>query len=418
MRKMSNTFYIFNAGCIRRGLDCIRVKKYLIVNGWRMSDSPKHANLIIVSTCGVVKKNEEHSLKALQKAYIMKEKGAKVVVMGCLPEIDPLPLMKIGELCFVTSGHIESFDDIVNPKISIKDVRSIDSVKDGQQIIDYLVARSFCRRSNLFKKMFDNYSMNHSFLRISVYIGKVISAIKNLFSRGKRHSIKPYYNIKIADGCLSSCTYCATQFATGKLKSRALEEIVSDFKIGLDQGYKYFQLISEDTGCYGLDIGVSITVLLKKIFEYQGDFKLILIDFNPYWLIQQQDELIPLLAQNQNRVKELFIPFQSGSNTVLGAMKREYTSDGLIATLKRLRQEAPDIAIRTCAIVGFPGESDLDFEATKRIIEAIDFAEVTINRYEDRPKTSSSIMAHKIPQEIIESRAQDLVEHCECKLLS
>lgn len=99
-------------------------------------------------------------------------------------------------------------------------------------------------------------------------------------------------------------------------------------------------------------------------------------------------------------------------------MKREYNSEQFISVVKELRQKAPEISIRTCAIVGFPTESDDDFEATQHIIHEIDFSEVTINRYEDRPNTASSQIKEKIPQNIIEERAHFLVKHMNCKMLS
>jgi tRNA A37 methylthiotransferase MiaB len=197
-----------------------------------------------------------------------------------------------------------------------------------------------------------------------------------------------------------------------------LDEILEDFNRGRERGYEIFQLLSEDSGCYGLDIGSSITELLQKMFAKRGKYKLTLIDFGPRWLIEQQETLIPLLSQNQDRVKELFLPFQSGSNKLLDRMKRGYRFEELVSVLKLLRKKAPKIEIRTSVLVGFPGESEEDFGATARVIQEIDFEEITINRYEDRPLTLSSKFADKVPPEIIESRAQFLVKNMGCNLLS
>ena len=411
-------FYIFNAGCIRRGLDCIRIKKYLEVNGWKMANSPRNATLIIISTCGVVRANQENSLNAVQKAFDMKNGNAVFVITGCLPEIDPESLNKIGRFNFVPSGNIERIDEIVKPDIPIAEVKHPDSVLDGGPIVDYLIARSFCRRSLLFKKMFQKHAMNNLFIKASVIFWKSVGCMKKILNSKNAIKIMPYYNIKIADGCMSTCSYCSTRFATGTLRSRPLSDVLDDFSRGIRRGYKFFQLISEDTGCYGLDIGSSITDLLSEIFKIEGDYKIVLIDFNPWWLITQQDALIPLLAKNQNRVKEIFAPFQSGSEKILKLMNREYYPAQLIPALKRLRKEAPDIKIRTCVIVGFPGEDEDDFRETQRVIREIDFAEVAVNRYEDRPLTKSSEMDFKVSHETIEARARFLVENCDCKLLS
>jgi tRNA A37 methylthiotransferase MiaB len=412
------TFYIFNAGCIRRGMDCIQVKKYLIQNGWRMWHSPREADVVIVSTCGVVAKNQENSLKAVRAALKFSGKNARMIIIGCLPEIDRKALEQVGSFTFIPSGRLSEFDAIINPRISMKKVSELDSVNDGKEITDYLIARSFCRKSRLYKSLFDRFAMNNRFLRLSVMWFKALGNAKHWFNPKTNGKIDPYYNIKIGDGCLSSCAYCATRFATGTLRSRPPEDIIKDFNRGLERGYKYFQLISEDTGCYGRDRGQTITDLLERLFKIEGNYKIILIDFNPWWLIIEQEKLLPLLIKNQYRVKEIFMPFQSGSNAVLARMSREYTVEQLMPLLLRLRAEAPMIALRTCALVGFPGETDDDFAATKTLISTIDFAEVSINRYEDRPQTASSMMHEKISSEIIEERAHSLVREQGCKLLS
>ena len=309
-------------------------------------------------------------------------------------------------------------DSLIKPQIQMKDVLYPDSIKDGGSITNYLIARSFCRKSDFYKKLFDRYSMNNTFLKISVLCGKLIGEMKKLIRAKGNTRIKPYYNIKIADGCLNHCSFCATRFATETLRSRPQEEILDDFNRGLEKGYEIFQLLSEDSGCYGLDIGSSITELLQKIFAKQGKYKITLIDFGPRWLIEQKETLIPLLSKNQDRIKELFLPFQSGSNKLLNRMKRGYRFEELVSVLKLLRKNAPNITIRTSVLVGFPGESEEDFEATTRVIQEIRFDEITINRYEDRPLTPSSKMDDKVPQEIIESRAQFLVKNMGCNLLS
>lgn len=411
-------FYIFSAGCIRRGMDCIRIKKYLEVNGWSRANSPRKAKIIIIATCGVVAKNEENSLEAVKRAMLQKKKNAIVIITGCLSKINPTEIERVGKCHYVSNGELDKMDDFVKPRIPIKDIIYPDSIRDGGSITDYLIARSFCRKSDLYKWLFDRYSMNCTFLRISVIFGKLLGECKKILCFKKRQRIKPYYNIKIADGCLNHCSFCATRFATDTLKSRPLDEILEDFKRGLERGYEIFQLLSEDSGCYGLDIGSSITELLQKMFARQGKYLLTLIDFGPRWLIEQQETLIPLLSKNQDHVKELFLPFQSGSNKLLDRMKRGYRFEELVSVLKRLRKEAPKIAIRTSVLVGFPGESEKDFGATTRVLQEIDFEEITINRYEDRPLTLSSKFTDKVPHEIIESRAQFLVKNMGCNLLS
>lgn len=411
-------FYVFNAGCVRRGLDAMRVQKYLADNGWEATTRLRRAELIVIATCGVVRANELRSLDAIAKAARRASPSAAIVVSGCLPKINDGAIRELGDFIFVPSGELDRLDEVVHPRIPMCRVETPDSVRDAPQINNYLVARSFCRKSRLYKKMFDAFYMNPTFLSVSVGLGRLVGRVRRLVPGAAAGRIAAYYNIRILSGCRSACAFCATQFATGELRSRSQEEILEDFKRGLDRGYRYFQLISEDTGCYGLDIGTNLPELLRRIFGIEGDYQIIIIDCHPRWLVEFRNELVPVIVENQDRIKEMFVPVQSGSDCILAQMRRDYTVAEIRVVLKEIRERAPGVALRTSLLVGFPGETEEDFDATKQLIQEIDFAEVTVNRYEDRPGTGSSRMNGKVDQEVIECRARFLVERMKCRLLS
>lgn len=410
--------YVFSAGCIRRGLDTIHIQRYLQANDWILTRNMRQADLIVIATCGVVKLNEINSLRAVQKASQVKSKSARIVVTGCLPKINPAEIRKLGDFIFVPTGELSKFDSVIQVRIPFAQVGAPDSITDNKDITNYLVARSFCRRSKPYKWLFHRFSMNGPFLTASVAGNKSIEYVKSLVTRVPRRKVVPYFNIRIAEGCMSDCTYCATKFATGRLKSRPLEKIIAEFRDGLQKGYKVFQLIAEDTGCYGLDIGGSLAELLRQLFAIEGKYKLVIIDCCPQWLVEQHDELMPVLIRNQDKLKEIFVPLQSGSDRMLKLMSRQYEAESVRKVLQELKDRAPGIAIRTSFLIGFPGETEDDFDATKAFIGAVKFDEVTINRYEDRPGTESSMMHGKIGQEIIENRARFLAEKMDCKILS
>lgn len=413
-----SSFYVFNAGCIRRAMDMIQVQKYLIENGWTMTRRIGRADMIVVATCGVVKLNEINSLRAVARAAGERKPDAKIVVSGCLPKINPAEIEAIGDFTMVPSGQLHELDAVIKPGKPFSQVGLPDSAKDNRDIMNYLVARSYCRRSPLYKSLFDRYGMNGTFLAASVTLNKTIDSVRNAVTGRQKRKVIPYFNIKIADGCLSNCAFCATKFATGKLRSRPPEQIIEDFCEGLDKGYKVFQLIAEDTGAYGKDIGINFTELLRRMFRIDNDYQLVIIDCCPQWLVEQRDELVPLLVENQTRVKEIFIPIQSGSNSVLRSMKRSYTPAAVKSVLKELQEKAAGIALRTSFLVGFPGETENDYGETKRFVGDMSFAEVTINRYEDRPGTLASTMAEKVPQEIVELRARTMAQELNCRILS
>jgi tRNA A37 methylthiotransferase MiaB len=412
------SFYIFSAGCIRRGLDVIHLQKYLCRNNWKLSRTPKDAALIIVATCGVVHLNEINSLRSIEEA--MQRKGdaaAQLVVTGCLPLINPDPIRSLGDVVFIPTGELDRFDELINAEIPFKDIDYPDSISDNKDIVNYLVARSFCRQSRLYKQLFYKHFMNARFLSASIAIKQAYETVKAFLQAKPRVRFQPYYNIKIADGCLSNCAFCATKYATGTLRSRPLVNIIDNFRSGLKNGYKTFQLIAEDTGCYGKDNGSSLAELIDTLCSFDDDFKLIIIDCNPQWLVEDWDALLPVLKRNHEKIREIFVPLQSASNTILQAMHREYRIEDVLKVLAEIRDKAPSIALRTSLLIGFPGETEEDFNASREAAQAVDFAEVTINRYEDRPKALSAGLNNKVDQKTIERRARILAEDG-CLILS
>lgn len=400
--------FVFSAGCIRRSLDTIQLQNYFTTNGWQLSKRAEDADVIIVATCGVVALNEENSLKAITEAQRRRKSGSLLIVTGCLTVISPEAVTKLGDCVFLATKELDKIDSIVPGKVSFHDIPQPDSISDNRDIVNYLVARSICRKFRPYKPLFYKYFMSNFFLQASVEIMKAYYGVRNIFTDGARFSYEPYYNVKISDGCLSSCTFCATKSATGRLKSRSQDTILSDFKRGIAKGYRTFQLVAEDTGCYGRDINTNLAELIDLLCTNDSEFKLVIIDCCPQWLIEDKNILIPILKKHSQKLKELFIHLQSGSNRILQRMHREYTAEEAIDILQQIQAAAPDIIIRSNVLIGFPGETEDDFKLTKQLVSQINFAEITVNRYEDRPTTESAQMGDKVPQDVIQRRANDL----------
>jgi MiaB/RimO family radical SAM methylthiotransferase len=243
-------------------------------------------------------------------------------------------------------------------------------------------------------------------------MGDATNFFKSRLGLATRQEIVPYYNLRIAEGCSFACSYCAIKFATGSLKSKPIDLVIEEFKAGLDEGHKVFQLISEDTGCYGLDIGTTFPILLSRLLEIKGDYEILIIDFCGHWLVKYYDELLPLFIGHQSRIRELYVSLQSGSDKILRAMRRPEKSAEVIARLQELEKKAPHINLRTTVIIGFPGETDQDFEQTIEAVRGVGFSEIQLNKYEDRPGTVSSMMQDKIPQEVIDKRYEKIKQYC------
>jgi tRNA A37 methylthiotransferase MiaB len=252
-----------------------------------------------------------------------KPRDSKIIVSGCLPNINPDSVNKISDdFIFVSTRDIHQIDKIINPRVKLNDIKQPDSVSEGNHITKYLIARSYCRKNRIYRTLFWKYFMKQNFINFYYYTIKFSQQIQSILFPNKYTAIEPYYNLSIARGCKSNCTFCATKIAIGGVKSIPEDELIDEFKTALDKGYKTIQLISEDTGCYGIDIKSNLTSLLRKLFEIKGDYKLVIIDFHPRWMISLHKDLVPLLVKNQHKVKDLFIPLQSGSDNVLVMMQR------------------------------------------------------------------------------------------------
>jgi len=399
--------YIFNTGCIRRALDMTKMHEYLLRNDWSLVDDVSSADTIIISTCGVVERQEGLSLAAIRDITEKKSPSAKVFITGCLAKIDPGKIQEIGDFTLISTRDLDQFDELLHSKVEFESVPDANVLTDKGGILDYVLAYRFFRNSS-FLKVFRSLSTSKKFLRFCVFLNHKVNSIKYRLGLTARKKIEPYYNIRIGHGCLCTCTFCATRFATGELKSKPEDRIIEEFKNGLRAGYKIFQLVNEDTGCYGMDIETTFPNLLRRILTIEGDYQLILIDFNPQWIVKYYDELLPIFSEHRSKVRELFVSLQSGSDRILKAMERTYDIETVKTMLTDFRKQVPEIMLRTTALIGFPGETEEDFELTKKAIIEIGFSEVEIDKYEDRPGTSSSMMKDKVSQETIDKRGDEL----------
>lgn len=407
-------FYIFNAGCIRRALDSTKIYNYLNANGWTYTGKVPSADLVIVSTCGAVDKTEELSLIALRSVAKKRSDSARFIVTGCLPSIDAGKIQAIPHLDnyeTVPTRHLDRFDTIIDSRVKFSDIPDVNMVTNEAGLLDYVLAYRLFRHS-FFLKLYKRMSTSWGFLKLSIVLSDKLNIVTSRLGLAARQKIIPYYNLRIAEGCPFGCSYCAIRFATGRIRSKSIDEIMEEFKAGLREGHKLFQLVCEDVGSYGLDIGTTIAALLKRMLEIEGDYQLILIDFGGYWLVKYYDELLPLFQQHPEKIRELYVSLQSGSDRILKAMRRPEKSEDVTAKLKELKRNAPHLILRTTVIIGFPGETEEDFQKTVKAVQEVDFSAVELNKYEDRPGTPASVMPGKIPPDVIERRYETIKQVC------
>ena len=195
--------------------------------------------------------------------------------------------------------------------------------------------------------------------------------------------------IEIAGGCLSECTFCQTKLSKGDLRSYRVGDIVRQTKKEVSEGCKEIWLTSTDNGCYGFDIGEDLPSLVNAVCEIPSNFKVRVGMMNPMYMPRIRDDLLRSF-ENDKVFKFLHIPVQSGSNKVLIDMKRGHTSETFTNVSKKFKEKFPRFTVSTDIIVGFPTESEEDFEKTVELLNETKPDIVNLSRYSQRPGTEAS----------------------------
>jgi MiaB/RimO family radical SAM methylthiotransferase len=353
-------------------VDSQKIANYLETNNMVYTQDFKQADLIIVSTCAALQSREDLSKTAVAWYQEQKHQNAKIVVAGCLGKINPEVKKEFKDMAFISPREIDTLDELIAAKVPFKDIPDPNQIGSFPLFPDRPERQAKGDRLNK---------------RLDLAYEK-----RDLFT------------LRVATGCLGNCSYCAVKFAVGKLESKPVDAIVKEFKGGLDQGFKHFVLIAGDVGCYGVDIGISAVELLSELFAVEGSYQIIIKEFNAQWIVKYFQDLLKIFKENYEKIDYIVVPVQSASNRILRLMKRPYTIEDVKKYLSIIKAEVPGLQISTHIMVGFPGETEEDFQESVDFIKAYEFPFVDIYAYDDRPNTAASRMTDKIPQEIIDQR--------------
>ena len=215
--------------------------------------------------------------------------------------------------------------------------------------------------------------------------------------------------VPISQGCLGSCSYCITKQARGRLMSYPPPDIVDMVKEAVRIGKKEIQLTSQDTGIYGRDIGSSLPELLHRLVKVHGDFRIRVGMMNPAGLALILDGLIEAYS-SLKIFKFLHMPIQSGDDTILWSMKRGYSVVEAEEIVQRFRSLIPDLTFSTDIITGFPGEDDVSFEKTLKLVERLAPDLVNITRFSERPGTGAVTLKNKVHGRVSKERSRKLTQ--------
>lgn len=215
--------------------------------------------------------------------------------------------------------------------------------------------------------------------------------------------------VNIMQGCNNFCTYCIVPYVRGREKSRKIENILSEIKAVVAEGkYKKITLLGQNVNSYGndLDDGTNFAGLLREICKIEGDFKISFMTSHPKDLT---DEVIEVIANEDKIEKYIHLPAQSGNDRVLKLMNRKYNRERYLSIIDKIRAKIPNCRITSDFIVGFPTETDEEFEDTYSLVERVRFDSIFAFMYSPREGTVASKMEDQIPEKIKHERVNKLL---------
>jgi threonylcarbamoyladenosine tRNA methylthiotransferase CDKAL1 len=206
--------------------------------------------------------------------------------------------------------------------------------------------------------------------------------------------------LPISQGCLGNCSYCSVKYVRGNLKSYRIGDLKREVEVAVQEDeIKHVYLTSQDCGCYGFDIETNLVELVKEIIEVPGEFIIRIGMMSPEHIITYLPELLKIMKHP--KVKNfLHLPLQAGSNKVLKDMRRKYTIEEYRKLIQDIRKTSPEIHIATDIIVGYPTETEEDFQETVNIIKEFKFEVVNVSKFASRPKTLAAKLKPLLTQEV------------------
>ena len=390
---MNKNAIVITNGCPENRIDCAEIELLLIQNGWEITTAVDQANLIILNLCGVFNTTEEKSLDLIKQLTAKKKSNSRLLVTGCLPKINSDSIKSIfnGE---IIKGHnlkeiakLLGFEDISNSNSSnyLAPYRELPSTTQD-------------KIKKIIKTGFDRYFILNRFQKPEYmkYWDKV-------------NIVQPdTFYIKVASGCLHACAYCAVRLSRGTVKSKSIDDIKTQIMKGLEKGYSQFSFIGTDLGSYGKDIKIDLLTLLREIVSIDKKFKIRLRNVHPQLLINQLSEFLEIASTG--KITHITSAVQHGNDRILELMKRNYNIKDCKSTINTIKNKCPNIQIRTQLMVGFPGETDSEFNDTLNLIDEIKFDFIEVYDFSPRIGTLAAKMPHHVSQKVINQRTYKTIK--------
>ncbi len=345
--------YVEVYGCTANKSDACTIKKVLEENNHEIVNNVKNAEVVVVLTCTVINTTEQRMISRFKK---LKNTGKKIVVSGCMATVQKKMVRSvIPNALFLPPRYIYQISELLT-----------------EEKIDFVE-----KSKTLFNSKYDSISAP----------------------------------ILISEGCNFSCSYCITTLARGNLVSFPVKGIVRKVSDAISSRCREILLTAQDTGSYGLDINKDLGNLLKKVVEISGDYRVRVGMMNPATALKNLESILHAY-DNPHIYKFVHLPVQSGDNLILKKMNRKYTVQDFKKIVRKFKDKYPDITVATDVIVGFPTETQEQFNKTVELLKNVKPDITNITRFSARPNTKAKIMKGRIKTEIVKSRSKILTDVC------
>lgn len=361
----------YKVGMVSLGCDKNRVDSEIMLGQvereYELTNNPKEADIIIVNTCGFIEKAKQESINTIldMAKYKIKYKCKLLIATGCL-----------------TQRYGKELLDLM-PELDI-----VLGVNDYEKI----------------NKAIEGFIKENKKISSTNFTNEGINEGKRIITTNRSSAY-----LRIAEGCNNFCTYCIIPKIRGKFRSRKIENIIEEGKILANAGVKEIILIAQDTTNYGIDLynEKRLHIVLRELSKIEG------IEFIRVMYCYPEaiyGELIEEISKNDKVCKYLDLPIQHISNDILKRMGRKTSKEEIIDKIKTLRENVSNIVLRTSLIVGFPGETEEDFNELKEFLKEMKLDKVGVFTYSQEEDTPAALMENQIDEKIKQQREKELME--------
>ena len=365
---MKKFYHIVTYGCQMNVHESEKIAGILRELGYESRDEAEGADIVVFNTCCIRENAENHAFGNIGMLKKLKAQNRDMIIAvgGCLPQ---------------QMGKAEN----IKSKFPYVDI--IFGTHNLHKLKEYVLLKE---------------KQKKAVIRIDEDDGEVFE--------GDTPFRTSYPNawVNITYGCNNFCSYCIVPYVRGRERSRKSENIIEEVKSLIADGYKEITLLGQNVNSYGNGTeDLTFPQLLEKIAQLDGNFRLRFMTSHPK---DFSEELASVMAKYPKICRSLHLPVQSGSNAILKQMNRKYTVEDYLKKIEILHKYIPDCAVTTDIIVGFPGETDEDFEATIDLVKKVNFASAFTFVYSKRDGTVASKMPNQIPEYVSKRRIMELVD--------